>query len=76
MKGAYTRVGSTAYLRLARLLFEPEQRKQLAEALLHVQAQVGEAAQAQPGMHQFMRQYAPRQEPRQPKQHQDRCHLP
>lgn len=73
---AFTRIGCTAYLRLARLLLEPEQRKQLAEALFHVRAQTGEAAQAQPGVHQLMRQYAPRQEPRQPKQHEDRCHLP
>ncbi len=36
--------GRTAHLRLAGLLLEPEQRKQLAEALLHIPAQAGNAA--------------------------------
>ena len=63
------------HLQRGRLPLQPEQRHELAEALLDVQAELAHITKAEPGVHELVRQDGARQQPRQPVQHQHRRHL-
>ena len=57
------------------LRLQPQQAHELAQPLLCLQGQPGDAPQAQPGMHALMGQNGASQQPWQAIQHQNGCHL-
>ena len=57
------------------LRLQPKQAHELAQPLLCLQGQPGDARQAQPGMHALMGQNGSGQQPWQAIQHQNGCYL-